>query len=137
MKKAEDDNLGLGKILQVLSLIQARKGAGPTLIITQATVVDHWAAEIMANSDMTSVFIYKGVDRNTTVDKLQSCDVVITSYGSLYIECNPSKTKKKAAISAIAPAAESGEVVVAAEPEEAVVEGSTSLLCCARWHRVI
>lgn len=39
------DEMGLGKSVQLLSLIEARKGSGPALIVCPASLVYNWAAE--------------------------------------------------------------------------------------------
>ena len=39
------DEMGLGKSVQLLSLVEARKGSGPALIVCPASLVYNWAAE--------------------------------------------------------------------------------------------
>lgn len=81
------DDMGLGKTMQVLALLLAHKGKGPSLLVAPASLLANWDAEIdrfapdlraqivhpssMPKEQMTGLFDFTGID------------LVITSYGTL------------------------------------------------------
>lgn len=91
------DEMGLGKSVQLLSLVEARKGSGPALIVCPASLVYNWAAEcekfagdltveVVAGTKaqrrkaIASVASHSLTDDDTSYD---GADVVITSYDLL------------------------------------------------------
>ncbi len=90
------DEMGLGKSVQLLSLIEARKGNGPALIVCPASLVYNWAAECEKFTPDLNVEVVAGTkaQRRKTIaaiasvcsdetDKTAVPDVVVTSYDLL------------------------------------------------------
>ncbi|KAI1433886.1 hypothetical protein GGR50DRAFT_704915 [Xylaria sp. CBS 124048] len=83
------DDMGLGKTIQAIALILARPtndGARKTtLIVVPTALLDQWYREIydkIKPGRRLKTLVYHGPKRrNTTVAKLMSHDVVITTYG--------------------------------------------------------
>jgi superfamily II DNA or RNA helicase len=90
------DEMGLGKSVQLLSLIEARKGGGPALIVCPASLVYNWAAECEKFTPDLNVEVVAGTKarRRKTIaaiasacadrpDEQDAPDVVVTSYDLL------------------------------------------------------
>ena len=96
------DEMGLGKSVQLLSLVEARKGSGPALIVCPASLVYNWAAECEKFAGDLKVEVVAGTkaQRRKTIASVAShpwkdgdaenggtvydgVDVVITSYDLL------------------------------------------------------
>lgn len=92
------DDMGLGKTIQVISLILANsqpktpESSGSTLIVSPVGVMSNWKNQIHDHTQGESapkVFIYHGAGKKE-VANLNQYDVVVTSYGALAMEYNPS-----------------------------------------------
>ena len=91
------DEMGLGKSVQLLALIEARRGSGPALIVCPASLVYNWAAECEKFAGDLTVEVIAGTKaqrrksiagiavRNRPQDdsSTPAPDVVITSYDLL------------------------------------------------------
>ena len=90
------DEMGLGKSVQLLSLIEARRGSGPALVVCPASLVYNWAAECEKFTPDLNVEVVAGTkaQRRKTItaiaaacadlpDKTAAPDVVVTSYDLL------------------------------------------------------
>lgn len=90
------DEMGLGKSVQLLSLIEARRGSGPALVVCPASLVYNWAAECEKFTSDLNVEVVAGTkaQRRKTItaiaaacadlsDKTAAPDVVVTSYDLL------------------------------------------------------
>ena len=91
------DEMGLGKSVQLLSLVEARKGRGPALIVCPASLVYNWAAECekFAGDLFVEVIAGTKAQRRKTIAAIaeqsqksddaeyDGTDVVITSYDLL------------------------------------------------------
>ena len=92
------DEMGLGKSVQLLSLVEARKGSGPALIVCPASLVYNWAAECEKFTQDLTIEVVAGTKAQrrkliATVaqqwknpsesNDMQRTDVVITSYDLL------------------------------------------------------
>ncbi|PWY70250.1 SNF2 family helicase [Aspergillus heteromorphus CBS 117.55] len=91
------DDMGLGKTIQVISLVLANsqpktpKSSKTTLIIAPVGVMSNWRnqARDHTHSDKApNVFIYHGPGKKAA-GNLDQYDVVVTSYGALAMEYNP------------------------------------------------
>lgn len=90
------DELGLGKTLQVISLI-LEGNPGTTLILAPVSVMSNWAQQIdrhVKKECSMKVLTYHGSTRGKmTPSKFAEYDVVITTYGTLSEEYLPRGTK--------------------------------------------
>lgn len=92
------DEMGLGKSVQLLSLIEARRGCGPALIVCPASLVYNWAAECEKFAGDLTVEVVAGTkaQRRKAIATVaaqsreraddgtyEGIDVVITSYDLL------------------------------------------------------
>ncbi len=99
------DEMGLGKSVQLLSLIEARKGGGPALIVCPASLVYNWAAECEKFTPDLHVEVVAGTkaQRRKAIaaiaagntdghDEPSAPDVVVTSYNLLRRDVDDYKT---------------------------------------------
>lgn len=85
------DDMGLGKTLQIISLILAGTGSGPTLIVAPVSVMSNWEQQITRHvhpDQLPKVLIYHGSSA-AQAGNLSNYDVVVTSYGKLTQQKNP------------------------------------------------
>ena len=104
------DDMGLGKTIQVISLILANsqpktpESSGSTLIVSPVGVMSNWKTQIHDHTqgkNAPKVLIYHGTGKKEAAN-LNQYDVVVTSYGALAMEYNPSaKTIPKKGIFSI------------------------------------
>lgn len=90
------DDMGLGKTLQVISTI-LEGGPGATLIIAPVSVMSNWVQQMerhVEKENALRVLTYHGSGRGKMIHRdFAEYDVVITTYGTLASEYNPSKAK--------------------------------------------
>ncbi|KAI9924450.1 hypothetical protein ASPWEDRAFT_56533 [Aspergillus wentii DTO 134E9] len=95
------DDMGLGKTIQVISLIivnsqpKTPESTKTTLIIAPVGVMSNWKNQIEDHTNSENaprVLIYHGTGKKEAAN-LSQYDVVITSYGALAVEYNPSNKK--------------------------------------------
>lgn len=75
--------MGLGKTLQVISLILSGTGSGPTLIVAPVSVMSNWQQQFDAHvrkDKAPKIHIHHG---SAASEELSGYDIVITSYGKL------------------------------------------------------
>lgn len=85
------DDMGLGKTVQVLALLLGRRQRRlhknearlPSLVVAPKSVVCNWRLEAQRFTPTLTVLDYTGLDRIQHQDKLDQCDVVLTTYGTL------------------------------------------------------
>jgi len=82
------DDMGLGKSVQVLSLLLSEKESktgGTSIIVCPASLVDNWEAEIKKFTPLLSCLIVTGtgLERQKKIMTAGNYDVVITSYDLL------------------------------------------------------
>lgn len=91
------DDMGLGKTIQVISLMLANpqpknpESSGATLIISPVGVMSNWKNQIHDHTQgepAPQVLIYHGGGKKEAAN-LSRYDVVVTSYGALAMEYNP------------------------------------------------
>lgn len=77
------DDMGLGKTVQALALLLAVKsehGHAPNLVVAPTSVLPNWEREIERFAPSLTRIAWHGPDRRDNTKKLQSVDVVLTSY---------------------------------------------------------
>ncbi|MGN0096726.1 MAG: DEAD/DEAH box helicase [Corynebacterium sp.] len=84
------DDMGLGKTLQVLSLLAWEREAGdcdgPTLVVAPTSVLDTWQSEVRRHVPTLTVLVDHGAKKvagTGFVEKAQSSDIVLTTYGTV------------------------------------------------------
>lgn len=91
------DDMGLGKTIQVISLMLANsqpqnpESSGATLIVSPVGVMSNWKNQIHDHTQderAPQVLIYHGGGKKEAAN-LSQYDVVVTSYGALAMEYNP------------------------------------------------
>jgi SNF2 family DNA or RNA helicase len=88
------DDMGLGKTLQTLVLLQKIKedqGSRPNLIICPTSVVYNWEDEIKKFTPELKAINYTGSGRSALLSKINSNDVIVTSYAILRRDFNSLK----------------------------------------------
>ncbi|GAA3396678.1 DEAD/DEAH box helicase [Cryptosporangium minutisporangium] len=75
------DEMGLGKTVQAISVLAARTGPRPHLVVCPTSVLGNWSREIARFAPGLSVRSYVGPDRTRVV--LDAPGTVLTSYGIL------------------------------------------------------
>jgi hypothetical protein len=84
------DDMGMGKTIQIISLLLHSKSTGPTLIVCPLSVLSQWEAELKRRvvGGRLKVAVFHGPNRATSISELQCCDVVLTTYSTLSLEGN-------------------------------------------------
>jgi superfamily II DNA or RNA helicase len=79
------DDMGLGKTVQVLALLEARRGASkkPSLVVVPKSLVFNWKQEAARFTPALRLLDHTGTDRSREADRLEGVDVVLTTYGTL------------------------------------------------------
>ena len=79
------DDMGLGKTIQVLALLESRRGQGhgPSLVVAPRSLTFNWLDEAARFTPELSVLDYTGIDRGRDSAALAGYDVVLTTYGTL------------------------------------------------------
>ena len=82
------DDMGLGKTVQVLALLQtrrlARKGQHkPSLVVVPKSLIFNWVEEAARFTPNLRITDYTGTDRGNVMEHLDTCDVMLTTYGTL------------------------------------------------------
>lgn len=83
------DDMGLGKTVQVLALLQARRGAAaqgprrPSLVVAPRSLVFNWKDEAARFTPQLRILEHTGQARARSAAELEGADVVLTTYGTL------------------------------------------------------
>lgn len=82
------DDMGVGKTAQVLALLEKRRAAHtagepapPSLVVVPKSLVFNWAEEAARFTPELRILNYTGTGRNS--ENFESCDVVLTTYGTV------------------------------------------------------
>ncbi|KAF9278710.1 DNA repair protein rad16 [Mortierella alpina] len=73
------DEMGMGKTIQMISLLLTEPGK-PNLIIAPTVAIVQWRNEITDHAPSLKVLIYHGPNRTESMKELMSHDVVLTTY---------------------------------------------------------
>lgn len=74
------DEMGLGKTAQLIALIAARRGSGPTLVVCPASLVYNWEAEVEKFAPELDVAVVAGTAAERARMRQERHDVYVTSY---------------------------------------------------------
>ena len=72
--------VGMGKTIEMLSLIATNKTQDPTLVVLPTTMLDVWHSEAQKHIPTLSVVKFHGARRTSNMDELRSADVVLSTY---------------------------------------------------------
>ncbi|KAF9125782.1 DNA repair protein rad16 [Mortierella sp. 14UC] len=73
------DEMGMGKTIQMISLLLAEPGK-PNLIVAPTVAIVQWRNEIMEHAPSLKVLIFHGSNRTESMSELMKQDVVLTTY---------------------------------------------------------
>ncbi len=77
------DEMGLGKTLQTLTWLSLPRDPGPALIVCPTSLVRNWEAEAKKFAPWLKVLVISGPNRADDFPKIDSSDIVVTSYALL------------------------------------------------------
>ncbi|KAI0352754.1 hypothetical protein OH77DRAFT_756955 [Trametes cingulata] len=78
------DEMGMGKTIQMISLMVSDHGAKPNLVIAPTVAIMQWRNEIEMHTDgLLKTLVWHGASRESSVNELKKYDVVLTSYAVL------------------------------------------------------
>lgn len=81
------DDMGLGKTVQVLAHLLAEKRAGrldiPCLVVAPTSLMSNWRNEAERFAPDLRVLLLHGPDRKARFDRIDDCDLVLTTYALL------------------------------------------------------
>jgi superfamily II DNA or RNA helicase len=80
------DDMGLGKTVQVLALLEGRRGGerlGPSLVVVPRSLLYNWASEAARFAPRLRVLVHDGARRSVEGERFAEHDVVLTTYGLL------------------------------------------------------
>ena len=79
------DDMGLGKTIQVLAMLEGRRGQAkrPSLAVVPKSLVWNWQQEAARFTPRLRVKSHVGPDRARDAGKLAGTDLVVTTYGTL------------------------------------------------------
>lgn len=77
------DDMGLGKSIQILGLLDRERGVGPTLLICPMSLVGNWQREAAKFAPALRVHVHHGAERAqgaTFARAVRDADLVVTTY---------------------------------------------------------
>ncbi|KAI0366201.1 hypothetical protein BV20DRAFT_972087 [Pilatotrama ljubarskyi] len=78
------DEMGMGKTIQMISLIVSDHGAKPNLVVAPTVAIMQWRNEIELHTDnLLKTLVWHGASRESSINELKKYDVVLTSYAVL------------------------------------------------------
>ncbi|RPD62100.1 hypothetical protein L226DRAFT_509025 [Lentinus tigrinus ALCF2SS1-7] len=78
------DEMGMGKTIQMISLLVSDHGAKPNLVVAPTVAIMQWRNEIELHTDnLLKTLVWHGGSRETSIQALKKYDVVLTSYAVL------------------------------------------------------
>ncbi|RUS22890.1 SNF2 family N-terminal domain-containing protein [Endogone sp. FLAS-F59071] len=80
-EKVEEDEMGMGKTIQMISVLLTEPRQKPNLVIAPTVAILQWKAEIETHTDnLLTVLIFHGQNRTDSIKELKQYDVVLTTY---------------------------------------------------------
>ncbi|KAJ1678289.1 DNA repair protein rad16, partial [Spiromyces aspiralis] len=77
------DEMGMGKTIQMISLMLSEPRVKPTLVVAPTVALMQWKSELTTHTSDLSVLVYYGANRTQEDQTLLDHDVVITTYSVL------------------------------------------------------
>ncbi|CCM03968.1 uncharacterized protein FIBRA_06124 [Fibroporia radiculosa] len=77
------DEMGMGKTIQMISLLVSDKGIKPNLVVAPTVAIMQWRNEIEAHTEGFKVLVWHGSSRASDIKELKKYDVVLTTYAVL------------------------------------------------------
>ena len=83
------DDMGLGKTVQVLALLEAQRTQRPSgaprasLVVVPRSLVFNWIEEAQRFTPKLKILDYTGLLRKSALERIDGCDLVVTTYGTL------------------------------------------------------
>lgn len=79
------DEMGMGKTIQMISLIVSAAGGRkkPNLVVAPTVAIMQWKHEVLSHTDGLKVLVWHGTSRETSHKELAKYDVVLTTYSIL------------------------------------------------------
>jgi non-specific serine/threonine protein kinase len=81
------DDMGLGKTIETLAFLQSLKESGhaesASLLVIPRSLLVNWQREAVRFTPDLKVYSHFGKERSTKVEFFNSCDLVITTYGTM------------------------------------------------------
>lgn len=80
------DDMGLGKTLQIIAfiLLQREKyGHATHLVVAPTSLLFNWQEELEKFAPSLKVMLHHGAERRKSITEMDTCEVVLTSYGTL------------------------------------------------------
>jgi DNA repair protein RAD16 len=79
------DEMGMGKTIQMIALLCARKLDGPALVVVPMAAVTQWCSEIhrFTSKNALTTMVYHGAQRSKLLSDFKKVDVVVTTYQTL------------------------------------------------------
>ncbi|KAJ3112097.1 DNA repair protein rad16 [Physocladia obscura] len=79
------DEMGMGKTIQIISLLVSDKGVKPNLILTPTVAIMQWLAELRerVTQNFLKICVFHGTNRETSQKNLELYDVVLSTYAIL------------------------------------------------------
>ncbi|TFY60608.1 hypothetical protein EVJ58_g5037 [Rhodofomes roseus] len=77
------DEMGMGKTIQMISLLASDAGIKPNLVVAPTVAIMQWRNEIEAHAEGFKVLVWHGASRDSNVKTLKSYDVVLTTFAVL------------------------------------------------------
>ncbi|KAJ3410608.1 hypothetical protein HDV05_003558 [Chytridiales sp. JEL 0842] len=76
------DEMGMGKTIQMISLLVTKPDVKPNLILTPTVAILQWLSELRerVTADFFKICVYHGSNRETSAEKLAEYDVVLSTY---------------------------------------------------------
>jgi DNA repair protein RAD16 len=70
------DEMGMGKTIQVIALLESDRGNRPNLVVAPTVAVMQWRNEIAAHTEGFKVLVWHGASRESKAEELLKYDVV-------------------------------------------------------------
>mmetsp|Transcript_56102 Transcript_56102/g.88937 ORF Transcript_56102/g.88937 Transcript_56102/m.88937 type:complete len:1185 (-) Transcript_56102:208-3762(-) len=79
------DEMGMGKTIQAIALLVAKRLDGPALVVVPMAAVSQWVSEItrFTTKNTLRTYVYHGAQRSRLLSDFKKADVVITTYQTL------------------------------------------------------